>query len=113
MEASMKPEDVRKIGVVGCGIMGSGIVEVCAKAGFEVVVVELNEEAMARGRSRVEGSMAKAVERGKIEAGKRDEALARISDSTSLDDLTDADLGIEAATESLQTKPGVFAPLDR
>ena len=73
----MKPEDVRKIGVVGSGIMGSGIVEVCAKAGFDVVVVELNEEAMARGRSRFESSMAKAVERGKIEPEARDEALGR------------------------------------
>ncbi len=108
----MKPEDVRRIGVVGCGIMGSGIVEVCAKAGFEVVVVELNEEAMARGRSRVEGSMAKAVDRGKLEPGARDEALARIGDSTSLDDLADADLVIEAATESLETKLGIFARLD-
>jgi 3-hydroxybutyryl-CoA dehydrogenase len=108
----MRAEDVRRIGVVGCGIMGSGIVEVCAKAGFDVVTVELNDEAMARGRRRVEGSMAKAVERGKLDAAAHDAALARITDSTSIDDLADADLVIEAATESLETKLGIFARLD-
>jgi len=108
----MRPEDVRTIGVVGCGIMGSGIVEVCAKAGFQVITVEVNDEAMARGRRRVETSMARAVERGKLDPAQHDAALARITSSTSLDDLSDADLVIEAATESLVTKLGIFARLD-
>jgi 3-hydroxybutyryl-CoA dehydrogenase len=108
----MRPEDVRTIGVVGCGIMGSGIVEVCAKAGFEVISVEVNDEAMARGRRRVETSMARAVERGKMDSAAHDAALARITSSASLDDLSDADLVIEAATESLVTKLGIFARLD-
>src|SRR5438093_1337647 len=89
---AMRPEDVRTIGVVGCGIMGSGIVEVCAKAGFVVITVEVNDEAMARGRRRVETSMARAVERGKMDSAAHDAALARITSSTSLDDLSDADL---------------------
>ncbi len=108
----MRPEDVRTIGVVGCGIMGSGIVEVCAKAGFHVITIELNDEAMARGRRRVESSMARAVERGKLDPAAHDAALARIASSTTLDDLADADLAIEAATESLVTKLGIFARLD-
>jgi 3-hydroxybutyryl-CoA dehydrogenase len=108
----VRPEDVRTIGVVGCGIMGSGIVEVCAKAGFEVITVEVNDEAMARGRRRVETSMARAVERGKMDSAAHDAALARITSSASLDDLSDADLVIEAATESLVTKLGIFARLD-
>jgi 3-hydroxybutyryl-CoA dehydrogenase len=108
----MKPEDVRKVGVVGCGIMGSGIVEVCAKAGLEVITVELNDETMTRGRRRVEDSMAKAVDRGKLDPAGRDAALARITDSTSLDDMADTDLVIEAATESLVTKLGIFSRLD-
>ena len=108
----MRPEDLRTIGVVGCGIMGSGIVEVCAKAGFVVITVEVNDEAMARGRRRVETSMARAVERGKLDSAAHDAALARITSSTSLDDLSDADLVIEAATESLVTKLGIFARLD-
>jgi len=107
----VRPEDVRTIGVVGCGIMGSGIVEVCAKAGFVVITVEVNDEAMARGRRRVETSMARAVERGKLDSAAHDAALARITSSTSLDDLSDADLVIEAATESLVTKLGIFARL--
>src|SRR5438876_12190853 len=84
----MRPEDVRTIGVVGCGIMGSGIVEVCAKAGFVVITVEVNDEAMARGRRRVETSMARAVERGKMDSAAHDAALSRIPASTSPDDLS-------------------------
>ncbi len=108
----MKAEDVATVGVVGCGIMGSGIVEVAAKAGLDVVVAELNDEAMARGRSRVEGSMARALERGKLEPAARDEALGRITDTTSVNELAEVDLVIEAATESLETKKEIFARLD-
>ena len=60
----MKSEDVRKVAVIGTGIMGSGIVEVCAKAGCDVVTVEVDDQAMERGRKRFEGSLAKAVDRG-------------------------------------------------
>src|SRR6266542_93793 len=112
MEGQMKAEDVATVGVVGCGIMGSGIVEVAAKAGLDVVVAELNDEAMARGRSRVEGSMARALERGKLEPAARDEALGRITDTTSVNELAEVDLVIEAATESLETKKEIFARLD-
>ena len=108
----MNPEDVKKVGVVGCGIMGSGIVEVCAKAGMDVHVVEVDDERAERGRQAIERSLAKAVERGKLDESARDQALARITASTSLDDLADADLVIEAATEDLDTKLEVFRRLD-
>src|SRR2546426_1092727 len=108
----MNPEDVKKGGVVGCGIMGSGIVEVCAKAGMDVHVVEVDDERAERGRQAIERSLAKAVERGKLDESARDQALARITASTSLDDLADADLVIEAATEDLDTKLEVFRRLD-
>jgi 3-hydroxybutyryl-CoA dehydrogenase len=111
-EARMKPEDVKKVGVVGCGIMGSGIVEVCAKAGMQVAYVEVNEEAREHGQQSIERSLAKAVERGKLEQSGRDEALARITGTTDFADLADADLVIEAVTEDLQTKLGVFGRLD-
>jgi 3-hydroxybutyryl-CoA dehydrogenase len=108
----MKPEDVKKVAVIGCGIMGSGIVEVSAKAGAEVVAIEVNDEAMERGRKRFERSLAKAVERGKLEEGARDELLARISTDTDLDAAADADLVIEAVTENLEEKVRVFGRLD-
>jgi 3-hydroxybutyryl-CoA dehydrogenase len=108
----MDASEVRRIGVVGCGVMGSGIVEVCAKAGFEVTVVEIDDERMARGRAAVERSMTRAVDKGKLEPASRHEALARITDSMSLDDLADSDLVIEAATEKLDVKLGIFERLD-
>ncbi len=112
MEGEMNPEEVKKVGVVGCGIMGSGIVEVCAKAGMDVVFVEVDEERAERGRQSIERSLGKAVERGKLDEAGRDEALARISASTTVDDLADSDLIIEAVSEDLPTKLEVFRRLD-
>src|SRR5689334_16738486 len=91
---AMDPNDVRRVGVIGCGIMGSGIVEVSAKAGLDVIFVEANDEFRERGQASVERSMAKAVERGKLSEGDRDEALARITGSTDLKDIADVDLVI-------------------
>ena len=108
----MKPEDVRKVGVVGCGIMGSGIVEVCAKAGLDVTFVEADEMRRERGQQSIERSLAKAVERGKLDPAGRDEALGRITGSTDPPDLADADLIIEAVTEDLDIKLDVFRRLD-
>ena len=108
----MNAEDVRKVGVVGCGIMGSGIVEVCAKASMDVTFVEVDEERAERGRQAIERSLAKAVERGKLDEPARDEALGRITGSTSLEDLADSDLIIEAVTEDLESKLEVFRRLD-
>jgi len=108
----MKADEVRKVGVAGCGIMGSGIVEVCAKAGLDVVSVEVDPDRAARGRGAIERSMAKAVERGKLEAAARDEALGRISSSSDLQALADVDLVIEAVTEDLPTKEALFGTLD-
>jgi 3-hydroxybutyryl-CoA dehydrogenase len=108
----MKPEDVQKVGVVGCGIMGSGIVEICAKAGMDVTFVEVDEEQAERGRQAIERSMARAVEKGKLDESARDEALTRITASTQLEDIADADLVVEAVTEDLDTKLEVFARID-
>jgi 3-hydroxybutyryl-CoA dehydrogenase len=108
----MDATHVSKVGVIGCGIMGSGIVEVCAKAGLAVTYVEVDEERASRGHGAIERSMAKAVERRKLEEAARDEALARISASTSLHDVADADLVVEATTEDLPTKLEVFRTLD-
>src|SRR5438093_420426 len=109
---AMQPDEVKSVGVVGAGIMSSGIVEVCAKAGLEVTFVEADEAARARGYQAIERSTAKEVERGKLDDLARKETLGRITASTNLKDLADADLVIEAVTEDLDTKLEVFRRLD-
>jgi len=107
----MRSEDVRHVGVVGAGLMGSGIVEVCARAGLVVTFVEGSEELVAAGRGRVERSVAKAVERGKLDAAAAGEAVDRIDAATDLDAIGAVDLVIEAATEDRPTKTEIFARL--
>jgi 3-hydroxybutyryl-CoA dehydrogenase len=108
----MRAEDVRTVGVVGCGLMGSGIAEVAARAAQDVVVLETSEELLRRGRTRIESSTGKAVERGHLAAGDRDAVLGRIRGTTDVEDLAAADLVIEAATEDHATKVGLFRRLD-
>ncbi len=108
----MKPEDVRKVGVIGCGIMGSGIVEVCAKAGAQVTYVEVDDERVEKGRARIEKSVNRAVERGKLSEEDRAGILSEIHGTADFEDLGDADLVIEAATENLGTKLEIFKVLD-
>ena len=103
---------IQKVGVAGCGLMGSGIVEVSAKAGCDVVVREIDEAALAVGRGRVVKSLDRAVSKGKLTASARDETLARITFTTSLDDFADRDLVIEAIIESLGAKNELFGYLD-
>ena len=105
--------DIRTVGVVGCGLMGSGIAEVCARAGYATRVRELNPDLLHKGQQRIERSLQTAVERGKLGAGERDAALSRLTGTTSLDDFADCDLVIEAATENPQIKRQTFAELDR
>ena len=107
----MEPSDVRHVGVVGAGLMGSGIVEVCARAGLRVTFVEANDELIAAGRGRVERSVGKAVERGKLDAAAAEDALGRIDASARLESLADADLVIEAATEDRDAKRAIFGRL--
>jgi 3-hydroxybutyryl-CoA dehydrogenase len=108
----MDASQVRTVGVVGSGIMGSGIAELAARAGADVVVVERDEELLSRGRARIEGSLAKAVERGKLSAEERDAVLARVRGATDISELADADLVIEAATEDIDAKLELFRRLD-
>jgi 3-hydroxybutyryl-CoA dehydrogenase len=108
----MKPDDVRKVGVIGCGIMGSGIVEVCAKAGTEVTYVEVDDERVEQGRARIEKSLARAVERGKLSEEDRVGVMGAIHGTADYEDIADSDLVIEAATEHLETKLEIFRALD-
>ena len=108
----MRAEDVRTVGVIGCGLMGSGISEVVARAGQTAVVLETSDELVERGRQRIETSTLRAVERGRLDAEERTAVLGRISLTTDVQDLADVDLVIEAATEDHETKVGMFRRLD-
>ena len=108
----MRAEDVRTVGVIGCGLMGSGISEVVARAGQTAVVLETSNELVERGRRRIETSTLRAVERGRLDAEERTAVLGRISLTTDVQDLADVDLVIEAATEDHDTKVGMFRRLD-
>lgn len=102
-----------RVGVVGCGLMGSGIAEICARAGLDTVVQEIDEAAVAAGRGRIETSLERAVARGKIGPDERAAALGRIRFTTALEDFADRDLVIEAATEDEAVKLEIFATLDK
>ena len=105
--------DINKVGVVGCGLMGSGIVEVCARSGLDVIAYEVDEAAAERGRGRVEASLQRAADRGKLSAEDHDAVLGRMSFTTDLDSFADRDITIEAIVEREQDKVDVFARLDK
>ncbi|CAM2991895.1 3-hydroxybutyryl-CoA dehydrogenase [Saccharomonospora xinjiangensis] len=105
--------DITRVGVIGAGLMGSGIAEVTARAGLDVVVVEANAAAAEAGRSRIEKSLGKGVDKGKLSAGERDAALARLTFSTELDACADRQLVIEAVAENEAVKLDVFGRLDK
>lgn len=104
--------EIRRVAVLGCGLMGSGIAEVAAKAGYETWVRELNDELVARGRAGITKSLDRAVDKGKLDAAVRDETLARLKFTTSLEDLKDCDIIIEAVTEDIELKNEMFRTLD-
>ncbi|HZQ09013.1 MAG TPA: 3-hydroxybutyryl-CoA dehydrogenase [Anaerolineae bacterium] len=104
--------NVKTVGVVGCGLMGSGIVEVLAKNGYNVIVREVNDDFLQKGLARVHASTQKAVDRNKLTADARKEALTRIVGTTKLEDLNICDYVIEAAVENLNLKKDIFERLD-
>ncbi len=103
---------IKSVGVIGCGLMGSGIVQVSAQAGFRTTVVEASEELLQRGLGRLTKTLEGLVERGKLEARARDQALGLITGTTKLDDLRAVDLVVEAMTENQALKNETFAKLD-
>ena len=104
--------DIRRIGVVGLGTMGAGIAEVFASHGYDVVGIDANDAAVERGRGHVEGSTARGVKRGKLTEEQRAATIGRIRFGTDLADLADRDLVVEAVSESLDLKRGIFEQLD-
>jgi 3-hydroxybutyryl-CoA dehydrogenase len=110
--SNLKTRSVRQIGVVGSGTMAVGIVEVLAKAGYDVRYVARGDEKVARVRAGLERSLEKGVQRGKLSSEERDAALGRITGTAKLDDLATADLVIEAVVEELSVKQALFETFD-
>lgn len=101
-----------KLGVLGSGTMGNGIVQTLAKAGYKVVMRDINEAFLAKGMANIEKTYSKMVEKGKMTEDEREMALRLIEATTSLEALKDCDMIIEAATENMQIKKKIFAELD-
>src|SRR6266498_4546048 len=104
--------EIRRVGVLGCGLMGSGIAQVAAAAGYETVVRDVSKELLDRGRAGIDKSLAKFVEKGKLQAEGRDATLKRLSFTTAVADLKGVDVVIEAITEDLGLKNALFKELD-
>src|SRR3989440_7895023 len=105
--------EIQRIGIIGVGLMGAGIAEVCARAGYDTLVREINDEFLARGLDRIETSMQSAVQRGKLTSADQEAARSRVHGTTRLEDFADRDLVIEAAIEDLHLKQELFAQLDQ
>jgi len=105
-------QEISTVGVIGLGTMGAGIAEVIARSGYRVIAIEMTDQTLANGRAHVEGSTSRALKRGKITEEDRDALLGRITFTTHLGDLSQADLVIEAIPERLELKRELFAKLD-
>jgi len=106
-------DPIKTVGVVGCGLMGSGIAQVCAEAGYAVVVREVSDDLLKKGLGKIESFLSKGVERGKVTPERKAEVLGRLSGTTSLDKLSACDIVIEAVVENLDAKREVYTALDR
>lgn len=104
--------DIKKIGVVGCGLMGSGIAQIAAQAGLDVVVREVDDSACAKGQGKIDKFLGKAVAKGKLSEDDKAAILGRMTFTTQLADMSDCDLVVEAIIENLEIKRELFAALD-
>jgi 3-hydroxybutyryl-CoA dehydrogenase len=98
--------------VAGCGLMGAGIAQVCAEAGYEVVVREVSDDLLRKGLGRIDAFLAKGVERGKVTAERKGEVMGRVRGTTEVKDLARADIVVEAVVENLAAKRDLFQALD-
>jgi len=105
--------EIKKVGIVGCGLMGRGIVEVTARAGYDVIVSEINQQLLDNGLSALDSSLAKSVKRDLISEDDKAAALSHIKGTTNNEDFKDCNLVIEAAVENLELKKKIFTELDK
>jgi 3-hydroxybutyryl-CoA dehydrogenase len=104
---------IQKVGVVGCGLMGSGIAQVCAQAGLQTVVREVSPEIVEKGLKSIDKNLARLVEKGTISEAAKNEIRGRVKGTTSLEDFKDCDVIVEAIIEQLPVKRELFATLDK
>ena len=104
--------EIKTVGVMGCGLMGSGIAQVCAAAGYRTIVREVEQGFLEKGLGRVQKFLADGVEKGKVTPDTRDKTLANLSGTTKFDDLSGCDLIVEAIVENVEEKTKAFAALD-
>jgi len=105
--------EIKKVGVVGCGQMGAGIAQVCAQAGYQVIVSEINSELLNKGLTSINSRLGRDVEKGRLSPPDKDSILNRIKGTTDTKDFADRDLVIEAAIENMDLKKRIFAELDK
>jgi 3-hydroxybutyryl-CoA dehydrogenase len=103
---------IKTVGVIGCGLMGSGIAQVCAQSGYKTAVREVKEDLLKKGLGRIDGFLAKSVEKGKLTAEQKTATMANLSGTINLVDLKNCDIIIEAAIENIDLKKELFAELD-
>jgi len=104
---------IRKVGIVGCGLMGGGIAQTCAQSGYEVIVREVNQQLLDKGVARIQSAWDMMASKGKLTQGQVDENRSRLHGTLSLEDFTDCDLVIEAVIENMEEKVRLFPTLDR
>jgi 3-hydroxybutyryl-CoA dehydrogenase len=104
---------IRKVGVVGCGLMGAGIAQTCAQSGYEVIVREVNQQLLDKGVARIQSAWDMMASKGKLTQGQVDENRSRLHGTVSLEDFADCDLVIEAVIENMEEKVRLFPILDR
>lgn len=104
--------EIKKVGVVGCGIMGGGIAQVCAQAGFPVVVSEIRDDLLKKGLGAIDANLSRSVEKGRIKAEEKAAVMGRLKGTVTTKDFGDCDLVIEAAVENMDLKKKIFADLD-
>lgn len=104
---------IQTVGVIGCGLMGSGIAQVCAQAGYKTIVREVNEDLLKKGLGKIDGFLSKSVEKGKLTAEHKQATMAKLVGTTNLADLKEADIVIEAMIENIALKKELFGELDK
>jgi 3-hydroxybutyryl-CoA dehydrogenase len=104
--------EIKTVGVVGCGVMGSGIVQICAQKNYQVIVSEANDAFLSRGMGLIQNSLGRAVDKGKMSAGDKDAILGRIKGTLKMEDFSKCDLVIESVVENPELKRKIFVALD-